>query len=313
VLKTFKTMADSDISSLRFMLGTFRGEKLQEQRKMMVATACSKYKLTYSFVQEFIDYITPDSFSTSPDLTYEMIKSFSNLFNAELWVGKDVNEKSLEPLHHSEFIKTYGEEIIEKAFRTVHLEKVTKEIFNQFKDKLTDETKKYVINGCNFVKEEDIIDYIDYIDYKFVNSRNVKINFSNSLIEKIIENKQLTMRLLISLLSKSNDIEFVANILKKNLNIVESGDTFDSELNAFVLRLPEENMGFLFDLLVRYNKNSLSYSMLSRLLTVKDFLSEEFLLQYIDIFKDNAVIEEVIKYARFKEYNNILLALKLTE
>ncbi len=295
------------------MLGTFRGEKLQEQRKMMVATACSKYKLTYSFVQEFIDYITPEAFSTSPDLTYEIIKSFNNLFNLDFWIGKDTNEKSLEPLKHNEFIKTYGEGTIEKAFRTVHLDKVTKEEFNHFKDKLSDDTKKHVVNGCSFVKEEDIIDYIDYIDYKFVNSRNIKIKFSNALIEKIIENKQLTMRLLISLLSKSNDIEFVANILKKNLNIVESGDTFDSELNAFVLRLPEENMGFLFDLLVRYNKNSLSYSMLSRLLTVKDFLSEEFLLQYIDIFKDNAVIEEVIKYARFKEYNNILLALKLTE
>jgi hypothetical protein len=313
VVKTFKSITESDVNSLRFMLETFRGENLLEQRKMMVGTACQKYKITYQFVQEFSKYITQESFSTSPDLQYDLIESFPELFNIELWLGKDRNEKSIEPIKNEKFIAKYGQDLTEKALLTTRPDKIKEEDFRLFKDKLTFEARKELVNACGFVKESNIDEYMDYIDYKFINDRNNRMSFSNTLIQKIVKNKQLNMRFLISLLNKTNDADFIASILNQKLDIVESGDTFDTELGSFILKVSEEHLGLLFNLLLKYSRNSLSYSFLSRLLTVKDYISEEFILQHLELFKGNALTNEVAKYARFKEYNNVILALKLTE
>jgi hypothetical protein len=46
---------------------------------------------------------------------------------------------------------------------------------------------------------------------------------------------------------------------------------------------------------------------------MKDYLTEDFLIENSDLFLKNALFDELVKYARFKDYMDLLVLLKLNE
>lgn len=212
-----KEITESEISTLKYMLSTFP----ENNKVTLVTLQAKKYKLNDEFINEFREYLTKEAFSTSPELEYTMINKYSDLFDYNIWSEK--TEKSLEPLLNDDFVKKYvGTDGVEGIILSTDVTYMTEDIFKKYFSILGNDLKKLVINSSHLTSEELLRQYPDLVTERIFLNKKVVIDWSNSLIEYILDNKQLTVRFLINILSKTKDFGFISLMLNKDFNYIES-------------------------------------------------------------------------------------------
>jgi len=289
------------------MFGTFP----ESTRKTLIENQCAKYKITSDFVREFKEYITKQSFSTSPELTSEMILAYDDLYDYNSW--KNNKNKTLQPLLDDAFVQKYvGTDSIEDIILSTETTALTTEIFTKYFEKLGANVKSLIINSSQLTNEELIRKYPDLVNEKIFSNKHVKFEWTNSLIEYILQNKQLTSRFLINILSKTKDFGFMEEMLNKDFNYTQSGGTFDEELKNFLFNLPADYYGLIFDVLSKHSPNALTYAVLERVLEYNDFLSEQFLIENVEHFNRAGLFGKIAEYARRNEYKALMVMLRLS-
>jgi hypothetical protein len=302
-----KTITQSEINTLKYMFGTFP----ESTRKTLIENQCAKYKITTDFVREFKEYITKQSFSTSPELTSEMIFAHNDLFDYNVW--KNNKNKTLQPLLDDTFVEKYvGTDSIEDIILLTEHSALTVEMFNKYFEKLGNNVKSLAVNSSQLTTEELVRTYPDLVNEKIFSNKHVKFEWTNSLIEHILNNKQLNTKFLISILSKTKDFGFMEEMLNRDFNYVQSGGTFDEELKTFLFNLPADYYGLIFDVVAKNSPNALTYSVLERVLDFNDFLSEQFLIENVEHFNRAGLFGKLAEYARRNEYKALMVMLRLS-
>ena len=307
-MATIKRVTESDIESISFILKNF---KAPEKRVELISMQSKKFLLSYEFIREFKEYMTKESFSTSPGINYQLIKDFPELFDYNLWANSP--EKSLEPLLHDEFRESLSADTIGRSIETCKPDLITKEIYDKFVTIIPEETKIYIVNNTTLANDtEFLMKNVSVINESLLDNPRLKVEWTNDLIEKILLNKELTFRFVVKILTKTTDLAFIERMLRSSFNYKQTGGTIDDDLRLFIKRLPEDYLEPLFDCAKANNKNSLSYNVLLFVLKMKDELSEQFLLDYINEFKEVGLNGELASYARMRDYNSVLLNLHLS-
>jgi hypothetical protein len=301
-MQKLKEISSSEIETLKYMLSLYYSKKEE-----LISMQCKRYIITDLFMLEFFEYVTKESFSTSPGLKYSLIDKYKELFDLQLWINN--KEKSLEPLLHSDF--NMGPESLNKIFETVNPINITKEIYEKYKGILTKESKEKIVNESSITDEELIKNNYDSLNEKIFKNKKINIKWTNSLIEDIFNNKLLTVKFVIAALYDNNDFGFIKRMLTTDFRYNQNGETFDTELKNFINKISENYIGYLFDLLKKYSPNALSYTILNYVLTMKDFLDEQFLLENVPLFLGSGLSGELAKYARSRDYMSVLIVLKL--
>jgi len=296
----------SDIEAIKLVMRAY------EDKKNLINLQAKKYSINDLFVEEFEQYLTKESFSGSPALKFAMIKKYKEFFDFEVWAQN--KEKSLEPLLFDEFVDEYsvkGEEL-DKVISNTNPENFTKVVFDKYFSSLGYETKKFVINFTALSGDPQFLtENAELITSDIFKNRKVKIDWTNDLIEKIFTNKTLTVRFLINTLYQSKDLAFIRRMLTTPFNYKDSGETFDVDLKNIIIKLSENYMKELFDIVRAHNKNALSYEVMSFILKVKDDLEEDFLVENVDLFIENGLMGDLATYARSRDYRSVMIVLKL--
>jgi hypothetical protein len=302
-----KTITESEISTLKYMFQTFP----ESTRKTLIENQCSKYKITAAFVREFKEYITKDSFSKSPELSYDVISAFPDLYDYKVWMEN--TEKSLEPLMHDGFVDAYvPSKDVNPVMLGTNAKNINLEVFEKHFKILNDDVKTYVVNNSKITSEELVRKHPDLVDITIFSNRNVPIKWTNPLIEYVLQNKRLTVGFLIAILSQTNDFGFMKRMLETDFDYVKSGETFDNELKNFLMNVPYGYYPLVFDRVLANSPNALTYDVLKRILDVNDSLTEEFLIENLDVFKRSGLVGRLAEYARANEYKGLMVALKLS-
>jgi DNA integrity scanning protein DisA with diadenylate cyclase activity len=302
-----REVKQSDIQAIKFILDAY------EDKENLINMQCKKYKLTIEFIQEFGRHITKEAFSKSPDLSFELISLYEDeYFDLESWI--ESKEKSLDPLLNPIFLESLGDKA-EDAIKNTDPIRITKEIFKQFKDIISYDIREKIINiGAVATDEEFLIDHAEYLTSDIFKNRNINIKWTEDLIEKIFANKILTVKFVFSALTDIKNIFFIEKILKNDkLKYKATNDTFNIELKNFLNKISENQIGYLFNIVRENNPAAFTYDFLAYVLRMKDYLSEEFLIENADLFLKNALFDDLVKYARFKDYMELLVLLKLNE
>jgi hypothetical protein len=302
-----REVKQSDIQAIKFILDAY------EDKENLINMQCKKYKLTIEFIQEFGRHITKEAFSKSPDLSFELISLYEDeYFDLESWI--ESKEKSLDPLLNPIFLESLGDKV-EDAIKNTDPIRITKEIFKQFKDIISYDIREKIINtGAVATDEEFLIDHAEYLTSDIFKNRNINIKWTEDLIEKIFANKILTVKFVFSALTDIKNIFFIEKILKNDkLKYKATNDTFNIELKNFLNKISENQIGYLFNIVRENNPAAFTYDFLAYVLRMKDYLSEEFLIENADLFLKNALFDDLVKYARFKDYMELLVLLKLNE
>jgi hypothetical protein len=303
-----KEITSKEIETLKYMFRTFP----EATRKTLIENQCSKYIINVEFINEFLPYITKESFSTSPELKYFLIKLFPQMFDYISW--KANKNKNLEPLLNDEFASSFANtnEEIESILMSTNASNITKEIYDKYFEKISANGQAYFVNNSTIASEEMVRKYPSVVNDEIFRNKHAKIEWSNSLIDYILANKKLTVKFLFSLLSQTKDLGFINSVLNRELDILETGETFDSELKNFLFGLHTDNFQRVFQLLAKYSPNAISYSVLERVLDLNDFLSEDFLIENIEYFKRHNLTSKVAQYARKNEYDSLMVLLRLS-
>jgi hypothetical protein len=307
-MASIKKVTESDIESISFILKNFKD---QEKKVGLITMQSKKFLLTYEFIREFKEYMTKESFSSSPGINYQLIKYFPELFDVNLWANS--SEKSLEPLLHEEFTEELPPLIIGRSFETCKADLITKEIYDKFSLIIPEQTKVHIVNNTSLADDINfLMENISVINESLLDNPRLKIDWTNDLIEKILTNKELTFKFVVKILSKTTDFAFIERMLKTSFIYKQTGGTLDDDLRLFIKKLPEDYLEPLFDCAKINNPNALSYAVLQYILKMKDEISEQFLLDYINEFKEVGLNGELASYARLRDYKSVLLNLHLS-
>lgn len=298
---------ESDIKAIKLILNAY------EDKENLINMQCKKYKLTMEFVQEFGKYLTKEAFSTSPELSFELISMYEDeYFDLNFWI--ESQEKSLDPLLVPVFINSLGDKV-DEAIKNTNPMRVSKEIFENFKDTIPYDTRVQIFNNSKLIEDEQfLLDNVEYLTADVFKNRNLNIEWSEDLIEKIFANKVLTVRFVLSALTNIKNIFFIEKVLKdSSFKYKPTNETFNVELKNFINRISENQIGYLFDILRTNNPAAFTYDLLDYILNMKDYLTEDFLIENSDLFLKNALFDKLVKYARFKDYMDLLVLLKFNE
>jgi len=305
---TIKTITPSEIATLKYMFQTFP----ESTRKTLIENQCAKYSITTDFVREFRDYISAKDFTSSPNLSSSMILAHENLFDFNVW--KDIKNKSLEPLMSDDFVMKYiqDDSEIEKIILKTDISNMSTGLFEKYFGKLSEIVKSYIINTSNITSEELVRKYPGLLDEFIFKNRNLKVEWTNSLIEHILKNKKLRVRFMISILSQTKDLAFMRRMLETDFDYENTGDTFDVELKSYLINIPQDYYPLVFARVVDHSPNAVTYDVLRTMLDMNDSLSEEFLVQNVEHFIRNGLTARLAEYARLNEYKGLMVALKLS-
>lgn len=306
--KNIKTIGASEVSTIRFMLGSMP----EKNRKALVESQCAKYKISPEFVREFREHIGPDAFTKSPELTYDVIRMFPELFSFGEWSLH--RDKSLEPLLHDEFVAEYctAEKSVEICFLQTDPSNITPEVFDRHARSLGTDVTRFVLNKSRLTTEEMVRKYPDLLDEDIFWNRYIEVEWTNALLEHVLTNKTLNARFLVNALSKTTDLAFMKRMLNAPLRYQDYTGTFDGELKGLLLNIPQAYYGDVFSVLSRHSQNAITYSLLDTLLTMNDSLEEQFLMDNAEHFKRHGLIGRLASHARANDYKSLLVMLKLT-
>jgi len=302
-----KTITQSEIDTLKYMFGTFP----ESTRKTLIENQCAKYKLTPDFIREFKEYISKKDFTTSLELSYDMIKMFEDMFDVETWIGHV--DKSLEPLMHDDFIEKHlKERDLNHIIAYSNAKSITKEVFEKHFENLSNDVKAFIINASHITDEGLIRKYPGMVDEDAFKNKSMKVEWTNSLIEYVLTNKKLTVKVLISALRKTKDFGFMKRMLETKFDYAQSAETYDDLLKEFIFTIPEIYYPRLFELLDEFSSNAITYDVLMALLITNQFLEEKFLIDNLTHFKRNGLTGKFAEYARANDYKSVMVALKLS-
>jgi hypothetical protein len=302
----FRQVKQSDIEAIKLL---FRSHPNKNE---FINSQCKKYQLTSDFMSEFGSYVSKESFSESPLLTYSLIKQYRDKFDLALWI-KSIT-KSMEPLLNDAFVSEISTEILNDAIINSNKDMLSKELYNKHSKVLNTNIKKIFVNSTKLSNEEEfLLANLELVDSTLFLNKQLELVFSNSLIEKILTNKKLiTFSFMTELLTTTNDIAFVKRMLETKLDMQPTGETSDYVMKNFINKFPDMYMSIFFQAASTYSPNSLSYDVMDHLLKTKENLSEEFLLENINLFKSTGMIPELAKYSREREYSSVLINLRLS-
>ena len=302
-----RIVKQSDIEAIKVVLNAY------EDKENLIEMQCKKFKLTPEFMQTFNLYMKPEFFSTSPDLDFDLIMMYEEFFDLNAWLHS--REKSLDPLLEKNFLDVVGMDNIDEAIRNTDPQRVSKEVFEAFKDIIPFETKVQIINKSALAENEEfMIANAEYLTVEIFKNRSINIKWTEDLIEKIFANKTLTVKFVLAALTNIKNLIFIEKVLRdQTLSYEQTNDTFNLELKNFLNRISENQIGDLFDILRKYNPAAFTYDFLKYVLNMKDYLSEGFLIENTDLFLKNALFDDLVKYGRFKDYMDLLVLLKFND
>jgi hypothetical protein len=305
--KNIKTIGASEVSTIRFMLGSMP----EKNRKALVESQCSKYKISPEFVREFREHIGRDAFTKSPELTYDVIRAYPDLFDFGQWSLH--RDKSLEPLLHDEFVSKHctADKSVEICFLQTDPSNITPEVFDRHARSLGTDVTRFVLNKSRLTTEDMVRKYPDLLDEDIFWNRYIKLDWTNALLEHVLANKTLTARFLVNALSKTTDLAFMKRMLNADLKYQDYTGTFDGELKGLLLNIPQAYYSEVFSVLSKHSPNAVTYSLLDTLLTMNDSLEEEFLMENAEHFKRHGLTGKLAAHARANDYKSLLVMLKL--
>jgi len=297
-----------DINSIKFILNSY------SKKEDLIEAQLKKFYVTDEFMREFGEHVSDKAFSSSPSLTYGMIKAYPDKFHMGYWV--ESHSMSLEPLMHDEFVKNLVGDRLEGILLLIRSELLTPQLFDKYfnNEKISQSTKAALLNSATFKLDDDLLfNNRDVLESEIFTSNKQK-SWNKELIERIFRNRKLCMRFFINGLLKTNDLGFVIRMLNDDtLEFTQSGETWDSELIAALNYIPQKHYAKLIDKIEKYNSNALSYGVIQHLLETNDFLDEEFILERLNVFGNPAISGKTATYARARDYRRVLLALKLNQ
>jgi len=302
----YKKITSGDIGAIKLLFNS------HPNKNEFIISQCKKFQLSAEFMAEFSNYVSKEAFSESPELTYSLIKQYSDKFDLALWLNS-IN-KSLEPLTHDGFTSQLSGDHINLALSNADKNALTEEVFNKHESVLNNDIKKIFVNSTKLSNNEAfLLENINLVNSSIFLNKDLSLNFSNVLIEKILTNKKLiNFGFMIELLTQSNDIAFVKRMLETEFDIQKSGETSDYVIKNFISKFPDVYMSIFFEAALKYSPNSISYDVMDHLLKMKENLTEEFLLSNINLFKTNGMAPELAKYARERDLNSVLINLRLS-
>jgi len=310
-----KNPTSTEIEAIKLVMRAYddKREDIVTLRENLITLQAKRFSLNELFIEEFETYITKETFSNSKSLEYTIIKKYSHLFDFEIWLKN--NEKSLAPLLYEEFITTYGIDstVLNLIINATSPEYFTEEIINKYFSNLELEAKRKLLNSSPLIANPNfLIENSETLTVDIFKNKRAKISWTNNLLEQIFTSKKtLTVRFLIMGLYQSKDLAFIRRMLNTPFNYINSGETFDVDLKNVILKFSENYMGELFDVIRNYNKNALTYEVMSFLLKMKDHLDENFLMENTELFMNNGLSGELAKYARQREYKSLMILLRL--
>jgi len=320
------------IDTMEMMLSSMSEEN--RQKTIRTATRLSNVQLTADFVRKFYRYITPEDFTLSYKLSYDMIQEFPNLFDEEILIRsieynsdddtedeenakpKDIEYKltnlnisvisEYETVHDKIFNLLYGDELIDFAI-------------NIIREATIDELVEY---GTRFINIDETIDKIIMTrlpdeertavvcaatSLSEMPSSYIYQYVPNDIKEEQLSDGAVDPKKFVKTISESPDLGWELKIIRKAINgeiqLTKSKETFDSELSVLFTGLPETNIVEFFKLR-EYMPNAFSYSLLNWLLKNKSF-TEAQLIEISDVFVSAGLMLTLRKYALNNEFNEL--------
>lgn len=304
-----KEITEKDISSYEYLLSLPGAGG-----KVALQSACKSHKLTASFIREFKQYITKELFSLSPKLSYDLISSYPELFDATIWAnGKN---KSILPLKDKQFRESYNDDEIVSFITSANPYELDEDLFHALFDNCSNNIKKALLARYKGdLSEEFIIKNADLFNSNDILSNNaIASKLSGKILENLIKSKsEISIIDFLLLLMSVNDISWQERMCKevesgKISNIKASSGVYDATTKVIVGKCHDIILGNILVLLKKYNPLALSYTVLEYILRTRD-LTEETCLYILDEFKKANLVHSLGAYARENNYSAVLLAL----
>lgn len=306
-----KTITAKDIGGL-----TYIRDISEAGLQKAIQNICKTKQLTEDFIREFSSYITPELFSNSPGLTYELIEKYPELFDETIW--KNSENRSLYILMNDNFRSKFTEEEILNFIQTEkNVYEINEDLFYKLYNNYTNkEIRIALLEKYKYDLPSDfLIKNVDYLTKSIFENKTIKENLSTEMIEEIFKNKStITMEFFTMAITSVNDIawqeEMCDNASSGKIAITQSGGTFDIYLKYAIRVLHEDVLIKLFALLNIYDRNAISYSVLEYLLKTTD-MSEELCLELMNNYKENNLVNALGKYAVNNDYYSVITGLAL--
>lgn len=302
----YEYISNDDIEALKYLQELNGRDVIKGSIKQL----CRKKALTKDFIREYRDVISPEVFSTSVGLKYDLIKEFPDLFDKEAWMKYKYH--SSDALESAEFMN---------MFSINELKEIIKDIENFFMSKETFKTlftkeelrKDLMAKAYSFdFSKEFILNNLQYLSASSFTTSSVLNNLSTGDIEKILK-------------SGAHDVDFVINAItskadlswkRRRFNEASEGKikvnyytgTLETLLDCKVTPANSGILSALFAFLNKYAPNAITFNIVKKALSKID-LDEDtclVLLPYVGKYNFKKALSN---YAVEQGYYSVLVAL----
>lgn len=300
-------MKESTIEALKYMRG-LSGTGIQNA----VRDTCKKEQLNEEFINEFHEFITPEMFSTSYNLTGELINSHPDIFNVEAW--KACDKRSLFPLLDDTFRRNFTDGEILEMVEGMDANDMTDELFFVLFENGNNELKEATLYKYpKSLGGEFIVKNAGVLSSRFFKGERHTAKLTNQDLEAIVKERSRTMEFLTNVLlkTKNNDVAWQTRILNEigtKVFITKTNGTFDETIIRAMRDLHPSLADSLILNIKEYAESALSYTVLSNILKWVD-LKEETIAELTPIFRRNMLANSLAHYAAEKGYASIVLML----
>lgn len=257
-----KTITPELIEAIK-NLGSFSKDTL----KNTVSRTCYEYVLNEDFVDEFSSEISKQDFSTSLDLSRELVESHPELFDRDIWVR---HGRSIYPLLSGDILNSLTEDQVVNIINRTH--QMDKTFFKELLEKVNVNERKLLMKDFSRYMNGDLfIKYCDEIPTETFYNPDVFTKLSTDTFEKILKRMPHKIDYVLGITCAKNDVGWQTKILKEAINgeipVEVSGSTYDTEFENILNAINFNNYKMMFELLLKYAPNSLNPALLTKLIS----------------------------------------------
>lgn len=223
-----KTITPELIEAIK-NLGYFSKDTL----KNTVSRTCYEYVLNEDFVDEFSSEISKQDFSTSLDLSRELVESHPELFDRDIWVR---HGRSIYPLLSGDILNSLTEDQVVNIINRTH--QMDRTFFEELLEKVNVNERKLLMKDFSRYMNGDLfIKYCDEIPTETFYNPDVFTKLSTDTFEKILKRMPHKIDYVLGITCAKNDVGWQTKIFKEAINgeipVEVSGSTYDTEFGAY--------------------------------------------------------------------------------
>lgn len=284
-----KTITPELIEAIK-NLGSFSEDTL----KNTVSRTCCEYVLNEDFVDEFSSVISKQDFSTSLELSRELVENYPELFDRDIWVE---HGRSIYPLLSGDILNSLSEDQVINIINRTH--QMDRAFFEELLDKVnTNERKLLMKTFSRYMNDKLFIKYCDEIPAEAFYNPDVFKKLSTDTFEEILKRTPHKIDYVLGITCAKNDVGWQTKIFKEALNgeipVEASGNTYDSEFANLLNIVNFNNYKMMFELLLKYAPNSLTPALLTKLISKHP--DEELCRMLYDAYKRCGLKNTIDKY-----------------